>query len=179
MAVIGVCIGVAALYVAQDFLKPIALSILLCFILAPASQWLERRFRFPRVLSVVTVSLLAGTLMLGVGWVVADQVADLAKKLPEYQGNIERKAGSAQKFAGGLLDKAMNATRQIRSNLERATPSTTAPAATQATGTTQPTTVPIATQPTPRTEVELFGRQATIPVPDPDPNAKPPASTLR
>lgn len=164
LAVAGVCIGVAALYLAQEFLKPLALSVLLCFILAPASQWFERRLRFHRVLSVVTVSLLAGTLILGVGWIVAAQVTDLAKQLPSYQGNIERKVGSAQRISNNLFTKAMNATRELRSHLDRDNP-TTQSAASSA-------TQPAASQPAPKAEVEVLGREAKIPIPDPDKSSK-------
>src|SRR3954465_6355898 len=72
---------VAALYLGQEVLKPIALAILLSFLLAPLAHRLER-WKFPRGLAVVLVVLFAFSIIGGVTYVVYGQVADLAEKLP-------------------------------------------------------------------------------------------------
>src|SRR4051812_8837007 len=84
------CMVVAALYFGREVLRPIALAILLSFLLSPLVTRLERR-RVPRAAAVLGVVLLAFGVVGGVGWIVYGQMADLADKLPEYKENIETK----------------------------------------------------------------------------------------
>ena len=50
----SMCIVVAALYFAQEVLIPVALSVLVCFLLAPLVTRLER-FKLPRPAAVMVV----------------------------------------------------------------------------------------------------------------------------
>ncbi|HEV8606653.1 MAG TPA: AI-2E family transporter [Tepidisphaeraceae bacterium] len=86
----GVAVVIAALYFAQDFLIPLALSLLLSFLLAPLCSRLER-WKLGRVVSVIIVVVFSLGLLAGVGWVVTGQVIDLANKLPSYRNNIHSK----------------------------------------------------------------------------------------
>jgi predicted PurR-regulated permease PerM len=78
---------------AQKILVPLALAILLAFILTPVVDFLHRRglWRVPSVLLVVVLSLL---LVGGIGLALTFQLKSLAADLPQYQKNI------AQKIAG-------------------------------------------------------------------------------
>lgn len=81
---------VALLYFGRGVLLPLALAILLAFVLDPAVTRL-RRWRLPRGLAVLTV-ILATVGVLGATTVlVGGQVVQLAKDLPTYQTTIQQK----------------------------------------------------------------------------------------
>src|SRR5437868_10295069 len=77
---------VAALYFAQAVLIPLAVAILLAFLLAPVVTWLERR-KLGRILSVVLAVGAALAVLGTIGWVVERQFVEVAEQLPNYQEN--------------------------------------------------------------------------------------------
>ena len=82
----GCVLVVVVLHWAQDILVPIALAILLTFVLTPPVTLLERGIgRVPAVLGVVT---LVFTLLGLALWGLAHQMDSLARDLPGYRGNI-------------------------------------------------------------------------------------------
>src|SRR3954451_4963728 len=81
---------IAFLYFTGEVLKPLALSVLLSFSLVPAVRLLEGR-RVPRAVAVVLTIVVAMGLLGGVGYLVGQQLTALAKRLPDYQENIEKK----------------------------------------------------------------------------------------
>ena len=79
---------IVVLYWAQAVLVPIALAILLTFVLTPPVSWLERWIgRVPAVLVAVT---LVFTVLGLAGWGLARQMDHLAEDLPRYRVNILR-----------------------------------------------------------------------------------------
>jgi len=105
LAVLGV---IAALYFAKAVFLPLALAILLTFLLAPAVRLL-RSWGLPKPPAVVLVVAFAFTVILGIGALVGQQVTKLAQNLPVYQYNIEQKIRSAREFAGGgMLERISN-----------------------------------------------------------------------
>jgi predicted PurR-regulated permease PerM len=97
IAVLGV---IAALYFAKAVFLPLAVAILLTFLLAPAVRLL-RSWGLPKPPAVILVVAFAFGVILGIGALVGQQVAKLAQNLPLYQYNIEEKIRSARGFAGG------------------------------------------------------------------------------
>lgn len=89
-SVIALLIAGAVLYLAKDVLMPVAMAILLSFVLAPAVRALER-LRFGRVPSTLFVAIVAFGLVLAVGTIAASQAVSLTAKLPEYRHNIAAK----------------------------------------------------------------------------------------
>ncbi len=87
---------IAFMYFTAEVLKPLALSILLSFALAPVVRLLERA-RLPRFVAVVSTVLLALGLLGGVGYVVGEQLTRLAKDIGSYQRNIEKKLSQVYK----------------------------------------------------------------------------------
>jgi predicted PurR-regulated permease PerM/methylmalonyl-CoA mutase cobalamin-binding subunit len=81
---------IAFMYFTGEVLKPLALSVLLSFALAPATRFLER-WGLPRGPAVVLTVVLSLGLLGGIGYVVGHQLNSLAKRLPDYQENIETK----------------------------------------------------------------------------------------
>lgn len=84
---------ILVLYFARVVLIPLALALTLNFLLTPVVMWLQR-WRMPRGLAVVVVMLLSTAAVLGMGWVVAEQVLQVASDLPKYRLNIHDKIDS-------------------------------------------------------------------------------------
>ena len=77
---------IASLYWAQAVLIPVAVSILLTFLLSPVSDSLER-LGLGRVFSVVLIVILAFSFLAAVGWVVTLQLTSVANEIPTYKKN--------------------------------------------------------------------------------------------
>jgi len=88
---------------AKAVLIPIALAILLTFVLSPLVTRLDR-WGLGRVPAVLIVVLVAGILFSGLLWVVGSQLYSLANDLPNYQENIREKfAAIRDSGKGGTL----------------------------------------------------------------------------
>ncbi len=81
------------MYFTGEVLKPLALAILLSFALAPAARLLER-WGLPRAAAVVLTVVFSLGALGGIGYVVGQQLNSLARRLPDYQENIEAKLGA-------------------------------------------------------------------------------------
>jgi predicted PurR-regulated permease PerM len=105
--VVLVAIIVGTLYLGREVFVPIALAILLSFVLAPLVRVLQR-IRVPRGLSVVAVVLLAFMSIFALGGVIATQIGQLAGDLPRYQFTIREKIKSIRgtAAASGTLERA-------------------------------------------------------------------------
>lgn len=105
IAVLGV---IAALYFAKPVFLPLALAMLLTFLLAPAVRRLQT-WGLHKLPAVVLVVAFAFTVILGIGTLVGQQVTTLTHNLPVYQYNIEEKIRSAREFVGGgTLERISN-----------------------------------------------------------------------
>jgi len=101
----GCALALGVLYWTQAVLIPIALAVLLSFLLSPLVRGFERA-RFGRVGSVVVVVVLAFGILGGVGFGLFTQVTRLADELPGYRSNIRAKVVDFQGAThGGLIDK--------------------------------------------------------------------------
>jgi predicted PurR-regulated permease PerM len=115
---VGVLV-VLVLYWAQAVLVPIALAILLSFVLASPVTWLERWLgRVPAVLVVVTLVFV----VLGLaGWGLARQMDHLANDLPAYRVNILAKIADVRGAGkGGTVEKLQETIEEIKTDLGRA-----------------------------------------------------------
>jgi predicted PurR-regulated permease PerM len=110
---VGVVV-VAALYFGREVFIPLVLAILFSLALAPVVS-LFRRLYFPRVAAVMSTVVLALGLLVGVGFVIGEQVTELAGNLPQYQTVIEKKvAGLQDGFLGRASDLLKRATREVQ-----------------------------------------------------------------
>ena len=89
LAVLGVII-VTALYLGREIFVPVALAILLSFVLASPVSALQR-IRVPRGIAVVGVVLFAFAIIFALGSMIATQLNRLAGDLPRYQTTIQSK----------------------------------------------------------------------------------------
>ena len=105
-------VTVLILYLARELLIPFAFALTLSFLLAPAVSRLESR-RVPRVLAVAITGILAFTIICAVGYVVARQLLNVARSLPEYRTNIKDKIASVHSSAVQSLESATMAIEDI------------------------------------------------------------------
>ena len=113
-------IAVAALYFGRELFVPLALAILLSFILAPIAVTL-RRWHVGRVLSVVLSVLLAMAIFATLGTVVTMQVTRLAGELPRYEYTIRDKVQRVQGAFSrtGLVENASTVLKGVNKELEK------------------------------------------------------------
>jgi predicted PurR-regulated permease PerM len=113
---------IAILYWAQEVLVPIAIAILLTFVLSPIVSALER-LGLGRIPAVAIGTILALAILLGTGWFVAHQIGGLANELPQYRRNIRAKIADLRDFKkGGALEKVEETVEDVKSELGKSTP---------------------------------------------------------
>ena len=119
IAFAGCVLLVAVLEWAEALLLPIAVALLLTFLLNPPVRFLARWV--PRVVAVlVVVTVTVATLSL-VGWVVTRQVASLAAELPNYRENIRQKVVDIRRAArGGPVEQVQSTLEEIKKDLQKA-----------------------------------------------------------
>lgn len=112
----GSVLIVVVLYWAQAVLVPVALAVLISFVLAPPVTWLERWLgRITAVLITVTLVFL----LLGLaGWGLVRQMENLAEELPGYRVNILAKIADVRGAGkGGTVEKLQETIEDIRTDL--------------------------------------------------------------
>jgi predicted PurR-regulated permease PerM len=95
-----VAVIVATLYFAREILVPIALAVLLSFVLAPLVK-LFQRVRIPRPVAVLLAVVAALAVAISLGTMVMLQVNQLVSDLPRYQ----RRWAKNSRFAGHTRSK--------------------------------------------------------------------------
>lgn len=109
---IGVALVVAMLWFGREVLIPLALAVLLTFLLAPICDRLER-WRFGRVPSVMVVTAVSFIVLGAIAWIVVGQIIDLAGEIPKYRGNVREKIQDLRLPGAGLLSRATESIRQL------------------------------------------------------------------
>src|SRR5215207_849784 len=114
------CIIVMVLYFGREIIIPIALAILLSFVLAPLVGLLQR-VRIPRGLAVVSVVIIAFALIFAMGSLLANQLAQLAGDLPRYQSTISEKIQSFRETTAGrgTLERASGMLKDLSKELDK------------------------------------------------------------
>ncbi|WP_149539796.1 AI-2E family transporter [Siccirubricoccus phaeus] len=97
----GVILTVAVLYFARELLIPLALAVLLAFVLAPLVRAL-RRVAVPRIAAVVLVVLATVALLTGLATLIGGQASSLAENLPRYQATVGEKLAGLGGWVGKL-----------------------------------------------------------------------------
>ena len=104
---LGATLLVAILYWAQAIFIPVALAILLTFLLAPVAGQLQR-WGLHRSLSVAVVVLVTVLLLGGMIWLAATQIRNLADELPHYRANMRQKIGDLRKLQKSSAIERLN-----------------------------------------------------------------------
>jgi len=116
LILVSLALVVAALYFAKEILLPIALAVLLSFVLTPLVAQLER-WRLGRVPSVLIVTLLFASGIGGIAWLATSQVVELSTQLPQYKDNLISKIRSVRSQSSGKLSQAKKAIEEIGEEL--------------------------------------------------------------
>ncbi|MGE3177192.1 MAG: AI-2E family transporter [Vicinamibacterales bacterium] len=119
----GCVLVIAVLYWARAVLMPVALALLITFVLTPPVTYLQRHLgRVPAVLLVV---VLVFTVLAGIGWAIATQLSGLAAELPRYRDNIRQKVVDIRNAGrGGSVERVEETLKDIQREIERTEPQT-------------------------------------------------------
>jgi predicted PurR-regulated permease PerM len=119
IAILAVII-ITTLYFGREIFVPIALAVLLSFVLAPLVGLLQR-LRVPRGLAVVSVVVTAFGLIFATGSLLATQLTQLAGDLPRYQSTISEKIQSFRETTAGrgTLERASGMLKDLGKELDK------------------------------------------------------------
>ena len=108
------------LYFGREIIIPIALAILLSFVLAPLVGLLQF-IRIPRGLAVVSVVITAFALIFAMGSLLANQLTQLAGDLPRYQSTISEKIQAFRDTTAGrgTLERASGMLKDLSKELDK------------------------------------------------------------
>jgi predicted PurR-regulated permease PerM/CheY-like chemotaxis protein len=110
---------VAALYWLQAVLIPMAMAILLTFLLSPLVGILQRR-RLGRVPAVLVTVFLAFSILGGIGWTLTRQLVTLANELPRYSLNIHQRITDLRGASrGGSVEKVQKALEDVVGEIQK------------------------------------------------------------
>ena len=108
------CLGIA-----QEVFIPIALAMLLTFVLAPVVERLQR-WRLPRVAAVIVTVAFAFSVLGGLGWLLASQVSTLADDLPQYKDNLTAKIRQVRRVGkSDTIEKAQSTVKEVIGELQK------------------------------------------------------------
>jgi len=126
--VIMAVVTIAALYFAREVLVPIALALLLSFVLSPAVRFL-RSLYFPRLLAVIVVGILAFAAISALAAVIGSQVNQLAADLPSYQSTLREKIQNLRGASKGTgtLERASEVLQDLKKEIEPSKSGTATP----------------------------------------------------
>jgi predicted PurR-regulated permease PerM len=123
----SVVLVIASLYWARAVFVPLALALMLTFLLQPVVAVLHRRGLGYAPAAGLVVLLLA--LAIGaIGWVAVTQLSNLASELPRYQDNLRQKIDDLQHASqGGLFGRIQEAVAELSKKFQQRQLPTTGP----------------------------------------------------
>jgi predicted PurR-regulated permease PerM len=110
---------VAALYFASAVFIPLAVAVLLTFVLAPPARLL-RRWGVPRVPAALIVVVIAFIFILGLAGLLGQQISQLAGELPQYEYTITQKIQNIRNTvtsSGGTLQRISQFLTQVNQEI--------------------------------------------------------------
>ena len=110
---------ISALYLAREILVPIALAVLLSFVLAPLVRFLQR-LKMPRSVAILGAVTIAMTIALSLTTMVIIEVGQLANDLPRYQTTLSDKMHALRDRVGsvGILKNASKMLKDLDKELK-------------------------------------------------------------
>jgi predicted PurR-regulated permease PerM len=132
-----VIVVVAVLRLAQDLFIPLALAILLTFLLGPIVARLGR-WRINRLIAVIVSIALALGLIGVVGAVIFGQLSDLAHQLPQYELQLRQHITHLRGFMRGGITDSLNGLERLTAQIESLSPLSRVPVYVQKVQVVQP-----------------------------------------
>ncbi|SDT37692.1 AI-2E family transporter [Bradyrhizobium canariense] len=110
---------IAALYFGREIFVPVALAVLLSFVLAPFVMRLHS-WRVPRTLAVLVVVFVGFSIIFSLGGLMVSQASRLARELPRYQQTLSDKIESLRGLMGGsgTLEQASTVLKELGTQLQ-------------------------------------------------------------
>src|SRR5687768_16636877 len=118
---LAIVIAVAVLRYAQDVFVPLALAILLTFLLAPMVERLQK-MHVNRVLAVLLSVTLTIVILGGLMWIVFHQFTDLANQLPQYRRQLRANLADLTGALKGGMSSTAEAVEQLSREFRRVAP---------------------------------------------------------
>jgi predicted PurR-regulated permease PerM len=118
---LAVVVAVAVLRYAQDVFVPLALAILLTFLLAPLVEKLQR-MHINRAVAVLFAVALTIFILGGLLWIVFHQFTDLAGQLPTYRRQLRANIADLTGALKGGVSSTTQAMEQLSRELGRVAP---------------------------------------------------------
>jgi len=112
---------VAVLHLAKDVLAPVALALMLAFLLAPLVSRVER-WGASRPVAVALTTFVAFTLIGGVVYTVANQFVGLIQDLPSHRDNLSIKIKSLPGTGGGGIERSVETVKELNAELQKVSP---------------------------------------------------------
>jgi len=113
---IALALAIATLYLGRQIFIPLALALVLTFLLTPLVSVLEK-CRLGRVPAVLVVLVFCFALAAGVGWEVAGQLLDITGHIRDYKTNLEETLRSLHPPTDGALGQATATVRELNKEL--------------------------------------------------------------
>jgi predicted PurR-regulated permease PerM len=111
---------IAGLYFGREIFVPVALAVLLSFVLAPFVSRLQS-LRLPRVAAVTAVVILGFAIIFSLGGLMVTQASRLAAALPGYEQTLRGKIESLRGLTGdgtGTLQRASEVLNDLKTELQ-------------------------------------------------------------
>ncbi|HEY6735456.1 MAG TPA: AI-2E family transporter [Roseiarcus sp.] len=111
---------IAGLYFGREVFVPVALAVLLSFVLAPFVSRLQS-LRLPRVAAVIAVVILGFAIIFSLGGLMVTQASRLAEALPGYEHTLRSKIESLRGLTGGgtgTLQRASDVLNDLKTELQ-------------------------------------------------------------
>lgn len=114
-----IALVLAGLYWMQAVLIPLAITVLLTFLLAPVVGALERQ-RLRHVPAVLVTVVFAFSLIAVVGWTFTRQLVTLADEVPRYRTNIQAKIADLRGASkGGSVEKMQKTVEDVVGEMQK------------------------------------------------------------
>jgi predicted PurR-regulated permease PerM len=111
---------IAGLYFGREIFVPVALAVLLSFVLAPFVSRLQS-LRLPRVVAVLAVVILGFAIIFSLGGLMVTQASRLAEALPGYEQTLRSKIETLRGITGGgtgTLQRASEVLNDLKTELQ-------------------------------------------------------------
>jgi predicted PurR-regulated permease PerM len=111
---------IAGLYFGREIFVPVALAVLLSFVLAPFVSGLQS-FRLPRVAAVLAVVILGFAIIFSLAGLMVTQASRLAEALPGYETTLRNKIETLRGITGGgtgTLQRASEVLNDLKTELQ-------------------------------------------------------------
>lgn len=119
VTLITIGLVIAALYFGRAVLIPLALAVVVAFLLTPVVSRLENCHlgRIPSALLVLMVALAATGFL---GWRATGELVEISRQLPGYKANIQKKLVSIRGHKDGNFNKAATTIEDLNKELTQA-----------------------------------------------------------